>query len=246
MAGAGRCRTLRSRSGRTCKRQWTVPLPAVQQALPQCPRAPAAGAGVHSAGRLRVAGVRRPRPRSHSWTADLCRLRRPGPQPRSVRGTGHRGSVRWTSGSAAKCWPDGRSPPRTRPQPPEQGRDMAVAGGRPSMHARRRQQWTPTAADGAHGGSGTSTRAAVQTRVSAARRAAAACRHGGSVRGASGTAAAWRWCPDGWCPPRTPPPAGWLLLQEAVAGQVAAGQVPLPPVGAGELSCSRSPSWPRT
>jgi hypothetical protein len=47
--------------------------------LPQCPRAHAAVAGVHSAGCLRVAGVRRPRLRSHSWTpmsagcADLAR-----------------------------------------------------------------------------------------------------------------------------------------------------------------------------
>jgi hypothetical protein len=52
---------------------------------------------------------------------------------------------------------------------PEQG-GMAVAGGRPSMHA---PQWTPTAAYGVYAGSRTSTRAAVPTTVSAARRAAA-------------------------------------------------------------------------
>jgi hypothetical protein len=72
--------------GRTCKRQWTVPLPAVHQAaaavsacpcrsvrvpcrsvrvpLPQCPRAPAAVAGVRSAGHLRAASVRKPHPLS--------------------------------------------------------------------------------------------------------------------------------------------------------------------------------------
>jgi hypothetical protein len=99
--------------------------------LPQCPRAHAAVVGVHSAGRLRAAGVRRPRPLSERRTVGVCRLRRP--EPRGIRGTGHRGSVRRTSGSAAGCWPDGCSP-RGRGSP-EQSGDMAVAGGRPSMHA---------------------------------------------------------------------------------------------------------------
>jgi hypothetical protein len=43
-------------------------------------------------------------------------------------------------------------------------------------------------------------------------------------------------CPDGWCPPRTLPRLWCPLLPEAVAGQTAAGRVPPPPVGAGELA----------
>jgi hypothetical protein len=52
-----------------------------------------------------------------------------------VRGTGHRGSVRRASGIAARCWPDGCSPPRTRPQRPCAGQGH---GGhrRPTVHAR--------------------------------------------------------------------------------------------------------------
>jgi hypothetical protein len=100
-------------------------------------------------------------------------------------------------------------------------------------------------------------------------------RHRGSVGGVSGTATAWRWCPDGWCPLGHRGPAGGVRaateldaarcplsagasgtaagvhcgqpgLQEAVAGPASTGGVPPPPGGAGELAWSRSPSWPRT
>jgi hypothetical protein len=103
--------------------------------LPQCPRAPAAVAGVHSGDRLRVGCGRRPRvhcphsgPEVSAGGADLARnLGRPRNRTPS--------SVRWTSGTAARCRPDGRCPPRTRPQAPEQGRGY---GGRrrPTVHAR--------------------------------------------------------------------------------------------------------------
>jgi hypothetical protein len=121
--------------GRTCKRQWTVPLPAVQQAAAAVSACHAAVAGVHRAGRLRVAGVRRPRPRSHIWTADVRRLRQPGPEPRGVRGTGHRGSVRWTSGLPPGAGRTAALPRGHRRSPPEQGGGYGGASGRPSMHA---------------------------------------------------------------------------------------------------------------
>jgi hypothetical protein len=169
---------------RTCKRQWTVRLPAVQQAAAAVSPCPCRSrAGVHRAGRLRAAGVRRLRLRSQVWTADVCRLRRPGPQPRASAGpdtaavSAGRPGVRPGAGrTAALRRGHGRGAP-------EQGRDMAIAGGRPSMHvppaaaveANRRMRCPREAAQ-------TSTRAAVQTRVSAARRAAAGGGHCGSVR----------------------------------------------------------------
>jgi hypothetical protein len=101
--------------GRKCKRQWTVGLPAVQPAaaavsacLCRGVRAPLPQSRVSTvpaAYGLRVSAGRVHCP--HLWTGGVCRLRRPGPEPRGVRGTGHRGSVRWTSGIAGQV-PAGR------------------------------------------------------------------------------------------------------------------------------------------
>jgi hypothetical protein len=175
--------------------------------LPQRPHNPAAVAGVHR-GRP-PAGCRCPQatsavvrfgPPMSAGCADLAatqgrpRNRTPRQCPRCV----------WKCGRVLTgrplCTVDTAAAPLSRAgiwRPPVADRPCTP---------RRRRQWTPTAACGVCGDSRTSTRAAVQTRVSAARRAAAACGHCGSVGGASGTAAAWRWCPDGWGPPRTPPP----------------------------------------
>jgi hypothetical protein len=102
--------------------------------LPQCPRAHAAIVGVHGAGRLRgcrcpqaasaVAHLdRRSPPAAPTWpgTQGRPRNRTPRQCPPCVRDCG-------------QVLPDGRSPPRTRPQPPEQGRGY---GGRrqPTVHA---------------------------------------------------------------------------------------------------------------
>jgi hypothetical protein len=121
--------------GRTYKRQWTVVLSAIQQAAAAasaCPRrrrgcsqcrppascrCPQAASTVHTSGPPMSAGC-----------ADLA-----GTQ--GARATGHRGSVRWTCGIAAKCWPDGGPLRRGHGRgSPKRGGDMAVAGGRPSMH----------------------------------------------------------------------------------------------------------------
>jgi hypothetical protein len=193
---------------RTCKRQWTVRLPAVQQAAAAVSPCPCRSrAGVHRAGRLRAAGVRRPRPRSQVWTADVCRLRRPGPQPRASAGpdtaalSAGRPGVRPGAGrTAALRRGHGRGAP-------EQGRDMAIAGGRPSMHV------PPAAAVEANRRMRCPRR---QHKPRRGRLSRPECPPHGVLpqpadtaavsAGASGTAAARRCRPDGWCPPRTPPP----------------------------------------
>jgi hypothetical protein len=122
--------------GRTSKRQWTVPLPAVQPAAAAvsacpcrsrgCPPCrPPAGLRV-SAGRVRCPSVR---------TVGVCRLRRPGPQPRPC-------PRNWTPrpcpldvGIAARSWPDAAIRRGHSRGAPEQGR---ARGGRrrPTVHAR--------------------------------------------------------------------------------------------------------------
>jgi hypothetical protein len=196
--------------GRTSKRQWTVPLPAVQPAAAAVSACPCRSrAGVHRAGRLRVAGVRRPRPLSErpdrrclpaapTWPAtEGCpRHRTPRQCPLDVRNCGQMVLAGRLLSAADTAAPLSRAGDMA----------MAVAGGRPSMHAppatavdasRRRRclRRQPNLDAGGCPDQGVRRTAS-----------AAACGHGGNVRGASGTAAAWRWCPDGWCPSRTPPP----------------------------------------
>jgi hypothetical protein len=84
-AGAGRCRTLRSRSwsdiggdsGRCCCRLSSV-------ALPQGLHDAAAVAGVRSAGRLRLPVSTSRVHCRRVWTVDVRRLRGPGPEPQQV------------------------------------------------------------------------------------------------------------------------------------------------------------------
>jgi hypothetical protein len=204
--------------------------------LPQCPRAPAAVAGVHRVGRLRVAGVRRPRPRSHigppisAGRADLAGTQgcprnrtprqlstgRPGLRPGSCRTAALRHGHGHTPLSSAETW---RSPAADR-----------------TCTLRRLRHWTQAATCGLDGGGSTSTRVAVQTMVSAARHAAG-CGHGGSVRGAL------RNCG------RLAIPSGRLLstadtatvgggpqLRETVAGPTSAGGMRPPPIRPGELA----------
>jgi len=192
---------------RTCKRQWTVRLPAVQQAAAAVSACPCRSrAGVHRAGRLRVAGVRRLRLRSQvgplmsAGCADLAgtqgrpRNRTPRQCPLDVRpAAGRTAALRRGHGRGA----------------PEQGRDMAIAGGRPSMHA------PPVAAVDANRRRRCPRR---QHKPRRGRLSRPGCPPHGVLplaadtaavsAGASGTAAARRCRPDGWCPPRTPPPAG--------------------------------------
>jgi hypothetical protein len=92
-------------------------------------------AGVHSAGRLQVASGRK----AASAVAQLDRRCLPAaltwPGTQGVHGTGHRGSVRRTSGIAARYCRTAALRRGHGRGAPEQSRDMAVAGGRPSMHA---------------------------------------------------------------------------------------------------------------
>jgi hypothetical protein len=139
--------------GRTRKRQWTVPLTAVQQAAAAvsaypcrsvrvpcrsrgCPPCrPPAGCGCPQA----ASTVHTSGPEVSAGCAELART------PGHVRGTGHPGRVRWTSGLRPG---PGRTPPSaadTAAAPLSRAGHVAVAGGRPSMHARRPRQWTPTA-----------------------------------------------------------------------------------------------------
>ena len=97
---------------------WTVVLPAVQRGVAAgsarrcrrrgCPQPPGTYRLPVSTGRVHCPSVR---------TVAVRRLRRPGAELQArVRGTAHRGSVPGASGRAAGCWPDGRCPPRRRPQ----------------------------------------------------------------------------------------------------------------------------------
>jgi hypothetical protein len=122
--------------GRTCKRQWTVPLPAVQQAATavsacpcrsrRCPQWRPPAGWVWPQAASAVAHLdRRCLPAAPTW---------PGTQ--GVCGTGHRSSVRWTSGIAGQV-PAGRplSAADTAAAP------LSRAGGdggrrRPTVHAR--------------------------------------------------------------------------------------------------------------
>jgi hypothetical protein len=91
--------------------------------------------------------------------AHVCRLRRPGPQPRA---SAEPNTAAVSAGRLGLRPGAGRTATLRRGHgrgSPEQGGDMAVAGGRPSSTPRRRQQWTPTAASGVYGGTRTSTRA---------------------------------------------------------------------------------------
>jgi hypothetical protein len=120
--------------------------------------------------------------------------------PAGVRGAGHRGRVRGAAGSAAGCWPDGRCPPPRGPQPcAGRGTWRPPVADRPCTPIRRRP-WAQAAAGGPRRQPNLHP-PVVQTRVSAARHAAAAdtARVSG---GASGTAATWRCRPDGRCWPR--------------------------------------------
>jgi hypothetical protein len=118
MVDAGRCRTLRSRSWSAigvavdgcaagcpawrCRRVCTTLPPSRVSATPGRLRLPLSTSRVH-----------RPSVR----TVDVRRLRGPGAEPSRCPRTRHRGRVRGASDDAAGCWPDGRCPPRTRPQP---------------------------------------------------------------------------------------------------------------------------------
>jgi hypothetical protein len=226
--------------GRTCKRQWTgsaagcpaEPLRSVRVPLPQCPGAAAAGAGVHSAGRLRLrvsAGrVRSPRVR----TVDVCRLRRPGRNPGRPRNRTPRHCPPWvrdcgqvlagrppfaadTAAAPRSRLGTWRSPAADRPCPPASdgtGRQPAPTVSTPAAQARRGRLSRPGCPP-----DGVLPQPAETAAVSAVR---SELRPLAMVSGrlvSTVDSAACR------CP----------LLQEAVAGQVAAGQVPPLPVGAG-------------
>jgi hypothetical protein len=138
--------------------------------LPQCPRAPAAVAGVHRAGRLRGCGcpqaasaVRASGPSVSAGCADLARNPGVSAEPDTAAVSAGRPGLRPGAGRTAALR-------RGHGGSPEQGRGYGGRRSRPSMPPHQLRQWTPTAACSVHGGSRTSTRAAVQTRVSAARR----------------------------------------------------------------------------
>jgi hypothetical protein len=145
---------------------------------------------------------------------------------------------------AAGCGPDDRGPPRTRPQP-------CAGQGHRGRRSPTLQAHPPTAAVGT--GSRLPTLPgcprclrelrppgdAVRT---AGRRPRSGCPvgcgTGRCMRPLSTAASENRGrCPDGRCPPGTlPQSAGCRLLPEAVAWPAAAGGVPPPPVGVGELA----------
>jgi hypothetical protein len=196
--GAGRCRTLRSRScsdigvavdgcaagcpGWRCRRGRTTLPPSRVSAAPGAGgcRCPQAASAVHASGPSLSAGC-----------ADLAL------NPAGVRGTGHRGSVRSAAGNAAGAGRTAAVHRRRRP-PPRAGRGH---GGRrqPTVHGRPAglRQWTPAAAHGVRSGRGTLTRAAVHTRV----HHTGCCRSRRTPRQCPRcfrTAATWRCRPDGW------------------------------------------------
>jgi hypothetical protein len=194
--------------GRTCKRQWTVRLPAVQPGrcrsvrVPLPPsrvstvpaacglRCPQAASAVHTSGPPVSAGC-----------ADLAR--NPG-RPRNRR-------PRQCPLDVRECRPGAAGRPPSAADTaaaPEQGRDMAIAGGRPSMHAR------PATAVDANRPHAVST-AAAEPRPG--RLSRPGCPPHGVLPQPADTAAVSTVLPeprplgcrpDGWCPPRTPPPAG--------------------------------------
>jgi len=172
--------------GRTCKRQWTVPLPAVQRGVAEGLDDPAAVAGVRSAGHacgLPVSASRGRCPRVR--TVGVRRRRRPGPQPQQVST-----EPDTAAGSAVRlrvrpgCWPDGRCPPRTPPP-------RAVSGWR--WHWTLRQGPLSAAASGTAVGVRTASvhrghcEQPGYRQRSPARRPLEGCRHRRSAR------ASWPW-----------------------------------------------------
>jgi hypothetical protein len=128
--------------GRTSKRQWTVPLPAVQQAaaavsvpMPQSrvSTVPAACGLRVSAGRVRCPSGG---PSVSAGCADLARNPGVSAEPDTAAVSAGRPGVRPVAGRTAALR---RGHDRGAP---EQGRDMAIAGSRPSMHAPPATRWT--------------------------------------------------------------------------------------------------------
>jgi hypothetical protein len=215
--------------------------------LPQCPRAPAAVARVStvpaacelrvSAGRVRG---RRFGPPMSAGGADLARNPGASAEPDTAAVSAGRPGVRPAAGrTAALRRGHGRGSP-------EQGRDMAVAGRRPSMHAppaaavdanRRRRCLRRRNLDA----SGCPDERVRRTACCRSRRTLWQCPR--CVR----TAAAWRWCPDGRCPPRTPPqPAGVRGYRNRSSGRRPLDGCRHRRDARASWRCSRSPSWPRT
>jgi hypothetical protein len=175
--------------------------------LPQCPRAPAAVARVSTvpaACELRVsAGCvcgRRFGPPMSAGCADLARNpgrprgRTPPRCPLDVRECGRLLAGRPLSAADTAAAPLSRA-----------GTWRSPAADRPCT-PRRRWQWTPTAADGVHGGS---TNLAAGGCPDQGVRRPAYCRWRRTLRQCPPVRPALRplGCrPDGWGPPRTPPP----------------------------------------
>jgi hypothetical protein len=169
--------------------------PCRRRGCPPC--RPPAGCGVRRLRPLSTPPDRRCPPAAPTW-----------PATQDVRGTGDRGSVRWTSGSAGQVLPDGRHPPRTRPQP------LSRAGTWRSPAADRRCTPRPATAVDANRPHAVST-AAAEPRPG--RLSRPGCPPHGVLPQPADTAAVSTVLPeprplgcrpDGWCPPRTPPPAG--------------------------------------
>jgi hypothetical protein len=116
--GAGRCRTLRARSRpdmQAAVDRSAAGCPAGRCRSVRMPMPPSRVSTVPAACRLRVRGRVRGRTVGPPMSADCAGLAR---NPEAVHRTGQRGSVHRASGIAARCWPDRRSPPPTRPRPP--------------------------------------------------------------------------------------------------------------------------------
>jgi hypothetical protein len=215
--------------------------------LPQCPQAHAAVAGVPvpAACGLRVS-VRGPRLLSTPPDRRCLSAAPTWPEPRGVHGTGHRGSVRWTSGMRPGA---GRplAAADTATGPLSRAGTRRYAGGRPFMptlpasarEANRRSRcprWQHNLDAGGCPDQGV--------------RRTAGCRRPVDTAAVSAVRPARRRLamrPDGWCPPRTPsPPAGVRCYRNRSPAR-------RPLVGCrhrryarASWRPSRSPSWPRT
>jgi hypothetical protein len=174
-------------------------------ALPWCLHDPAAVAGVRSAGRLRLpvstghVRGRRVGPPMSAGGADLARNPGASAEPDTAAVSAGRPGLRPGAGRRPPSAADTATAPMSRA---ETWRSPTTVPARPSATTvdPGRRTRCPQRQHNLDAGScpDQGVRRTTECRRLPALRQC--------VRGASGTAPAWRWCPDGWGPPPTPPP----------------------------------------